>query len=221
MEKIIIYIGIKLRCQQEKVVEVKSLQEKYSVGDIVILELPDKIEDGEVIYQKDKSQNSQFNIKILKKADKYDLLKIDHLKNEEKKASDFFQKITKERNLTMKLLRTEISFDEKHLTFYFVSETRLDFRDLLKDLIRKFHKLIRLQQVGPRDEAKIVSGFGPCGRELCCQTFLKKLEAVSSDLAKSQRLSHVSSSKISGVCGKLMCCLAYEACEYKKNNEGK
>ena len=116
----------------------------------------------------------------------------------------------------MKLVKAEISFDQKYITFYFSAVTRLDFRELLKDLVKTFHKMIRLQQIGPRDEAKMISGLGPCGRELCCRGFLKKLESVPSDLVRVQRLSQVSSSKISGVCGKLMCCLAFETEMYRK-----
>ena len=186
---------------------------------MVIVETPEKIEDGQILYIKEekeikKYKNKENKTKLLRKASKDDLAKIGQILEEEQEASEIFIEKVKKHQLNMKLVKAQISFDQKYITFYFVSDTRLDFRALLRDLVKTLHKMIRLQQIGPRDEAKMISGLGPCGRELCCKRFLKKLESVPSDLAKIQRLSQVSSSKISGVCGKLMCCLAFETKMY-------
>lgn len=124
------------------------------------------------------------------------------------------EKMITRHGLSMKLLDADLSFDEKKLTFYFGAEGRIDFRQLVVDLIRAYKKVIRLQQVGTRDEAKIFGGFGPCGREICCSKFLRNMGSITIDMAREQNLSS-GISKISGLCGKLMCCLSYELEEYQ------
>jgi cell fate regulator YaaT (PSP1 superfamily) len=114
-----------------------------------------------------------------------------------------------EHNLPMKLVDVEYSFDRSKIVFYFTSDGRVDFRDLVKDLARHFRSRIELRQIGVRDEAKMVGGLGCCGRPLCCTTFLKNFEPINIRMAKDQRLS-LNPSKISGVCGRLLCCLRYE-----------
>ncbi len=114
-----------------------------------------------------------------------------------------------EHNLPMKLVDVEYSFDRSKIVFYFTSDGRVDFRDLVKDLARHFRSRIELRQIGVRDEAKMVGGLGCCGRPLCCTTFLKSFEPINIRMAKDQRLS-LNPSKISGVCGRLLCCLRYE-----------
>jgi len=115
----------------------------------------------------------------------------------------------RQRRLEMKLVYAEESFDRKKLTFYFTAEGRVDFRDLVKELAGQFRSRIEMRQIGPRDEAKVVGGYGICGRPLCCTTFLKEFSPVSIKMAKRQGLS-LNPSKISGRCGRLMCCLKYE-----------
>ena len=120
-------------------------------------------------------------------------------------------------DLKMKLVRAYFSFDNRRLTFTFIAEGRVDFRDLVKDLTQEFRKLIRLQQIGIRDEARLMGDVGPCGKQLCCATHLTKLASVSSDLIDLQQLSHRGSERLSGMCGRLCCCLAYEKdgyCEF-------
>lgn len=211
------YFGVKLRAKRQ-VIEVKVPLEKsdYKVGDTVIIQTPEKDQDGQILYVVERKEKIKDKLKLLRKASKEDLEKIEQILKEELEAAEVFVQKVKKHKLNMKLVKAEISFDQKYITFYFAADTRLDFRELLKDLVKTFHKMIRLQQIGPRDEAKMISGLGPCGRELCCRGFLKKLESVPSDLARIQRLSQVSSSKISGVCGKLMCCLAFETEMYRK-----
>lgn len=114
-----------------------------------------------------------------------------------------------ERALPMKLVYTEVSLDKKRIVFYFTADGRIDFRDLVKDLAARFKTRIEMRQIGVRDEARAVGGFGMCGRELCCKTFLTSFEPISIKMAKRQDLT-LNASKLSGVCGRLMCCLSYE-----------
>jgi cell fate regulator YaaT (PSP1 superfamily) len=114
-----------------------------------------------------------------------------------------------EKKLPVKLIRTEESFDGRKYTIYYTSETRIDYRKLVADLAQKHPVRIEMRQVGPRDETKMRGGLGPCGLTLCCSTFLKGFHPVTIKMAKNQNLS-LNPSKISGMCGRLMCCLAYE-----------
>ncbi len=119
-----------------------------------------------------------------------------------------------EHGLDMKLVSVEYSFDRNKIIFYFTSEERVDFRELVKDLASIFKTRIELRQIGVRDEAKYKGGIGPCGRAFCCATFLEEFEPVSIRMAKGQNLS-LNPTKISGVCGRLMCCLRFEASAYE------
>jgi cell fate regulator YaaT (PSP1 superfamily) len=115
----------------------------------------------------------------------------------------------RERGLAMKLSRVEQAFDGSHLVFYFTAEARVDFRELVRELATEFHTRIEMRQIGVRDEAKALGGYGTCGRPLCCTTFLTTFEPVSIKMAKQQDLS-LNPSKLSGLCGRLKCCLRYE-----------
>jgi cell fate regulator YaaT (PSP1 superfamily) len=117
--------------------------------------------------------------------------------------------LSREKKLPMKLIRSEESFDGRKYTVYYTSETRIDYRKLVSDLAQKHPVRIEMRQVGPRDETKMRGGLGPCGLTLCCSTFLKGFHPVTIKMAKNQNLS-LNPSKISGMCGRLMCCLAYE-----------
>jgi cell fate regulator YaaT (PSP1 superfamily) len=119
----------------------------------------------------------------------------------------------------MKLVKTEVLLDRSKALFYFTSEKRVDFRELVRDLAAELRMRIEMRQIGVRDEAKMVCGVGGCGRGLCCSSFLNRFDLVSVKMAKEQNLA-LNPSKISGVCGRLMCCLAYEYATYtelKKN----
>jgi len=113
-------------------------------------------------------------------------------------------------NLDMKILDADLSFDEKKLTFYFSAEGRIDFRSLVADMVGSFRKIIRLQQIGPRDEMRLFGGLGRCGQELCCRRFLGNTDKINTDLAGLQEIGGGKLSKMIGCCGKLMCCLTYE-----------
>ncbi|SFD72572.1 Cell fate regulator YaaT, PSP1 superfamily (controls sporulation, competence, biofilm development) [Lentibacillus persicus] len=119
-----------------------------------------------------------------------------------------------EHQLDMNLVEVEYTFDRNKIIFYFTAEGRVDFRNLVKDLAAAFKTRIELRQIGVRDEAKILGGIGPCGRMLCCSTFLGDFEPVSIKMAKDQNLS-LNPAKISGLCGRLMCCLKYENDDYE------
>lgn len=114
-----------------------------------------------------------------------------------------------ENNLSIKLVDIEIHFDGQHMTFYFISERRVDFRQLVKSLASFFHTRIRMKQIGIRDHAKRIGGYGPCGQEMCCKRFLGNFEAITLQTLKDQNLS-MTPQKVSGMCGRLMCCLMYE-----------
>lgn len=137
-------------------------------------------------------------------------------KNEETAIKICKEKIAA-RNLEMKLIRAEYAFDRSKLTFFFTADGRVDFRELVKDLAGVFRTRIELRQVGVRDETRLLGGLGPCGRELCCATWLTDFVPVSIKMAKEQNLS-LNSTKISGCCGRLMCCLKNEAETYEYLN---
>ncbi|MDO8592139.1 MAG: regulatory iron-sulfur-containing complex subunit RicT [bacterium] len=121
--------------------------------------------------------------------------------------------------LAMKLVDIHYSFDESKITFPFIAETRIDFRELVKDLTKHFGRNIRLQQIGIRDEARHCGDFGHCGRPLCCGQFLGELSSITSEMAEVQQCVHRGSDRISGICGRLMCCLSFEEQGYKKMAE--
>jgi len=133
----------------------------------------------------------------------------------EREAFDVCQRLIKERELPMKLVRVEYAFDRSQSLFYFTAETRVDFRELVRDLAHQFRTRIELKQVGVRDEAKILGGLGYCGRELCCKSFLRGFQPVSKKMARDQNLT-LNPSKISGICGRLLCRLVYEQATYEE-----
>jgi cell fate regulator YaaT (PSP1 superfamily) len=137
----------------------------------------------------------------------------------EKTAFEFCQARIQSRNMDMKLVRAEYLFDASKIIFYFTADGRVDFRDLVKDLAHHFHTRIEMRQIGVRDEAKITGGLGICGRALCCCTFLVNFAPVSVKMAKEQNLA-LNPNKISGQCGRLLCCLNYEYETYKEHRKG-
>ncbi len=147
--------------------------------------------------------------KVLRKATEDDLVREHKNVERESEAFSAAQDMIAERELPMKLIRVEYSFDASRATFYFFSETRVDFRELVKDLAYKLKSRIEMRQIGVRDVARLIGGFGPCGRELCCAAFLRNFEPVSIRMAKKQEMV-LNPAKISGVCGRLLCCLSYE-----------
>jgi cell fate regulator YaaT (PSP1 superfamily) len=147
--------------------------------------------------------------KVMRKATPEDLEQFQRNQQMEKEAFSFCLQKIKEKGVNMKLVRTEVLLDRSKALFYFTSEKRVDFRELVRDLAAEFRMRIEMRQIGVRDEAKMVCGIGSCGRELCCAQFMNRFELVSVKMAKEQNLA-LNPTKISGICGRLMCCLAYE-----------
>ncbi|MFQ5700580.1 MAG: stage 0 sporulation family protein [Acidobacteriota bacterium] len=147
--------------------------------------------------------------KVLRRATGRDISVDRENRQREKKAFDFCQGRIRKNRLEMKLVYVEEAFDRQKLTFYFTAEGRVDFRELVRELAQQFHSRIEMRQIGPRDEAKVLGGYGDCGRPLCCTTFLREFAPISIRMARRQGLS-LNPSKISGRCGRLKCCLKYE-----------
>lgn len=191
---------------------------KIEKGDFVIVETARGIEFGECVIGI-KEVNEEEVIAPLKSviriATKEDIKR--HKENKEKEADALnicFKKI-QDHKLEMKLIDVEYTFDNNKVIFYFTADGRVDFRELVKDLATVFKTRIELRQIGVRDEAKMIGGLGPCGRTMCCSAFLGDFMSVSIKMAKEQNLS-LNPTKISGICGRLMCCLNYEQSTYEE-----
>ncbi|MBI5892741.1 MAG: stage 0 sporulation family protein [Deltaproteobacteria bacterium] len=208
-----------------------SLELKF--GDRVVVETERGMSIGWVAYgpvEKDETQYKQGLKKVIRRADENDAERFEFNKEREADAFKICADKIKAYNLPMKLIAVEYLFDTSKAIFSFISEQRVDFRELVKDLANEFHTRIEMKQVGVRDETKMLGGIGPCGRELCCSSFLTEFEAVTVKMAKEQNIN-LNPAKISGVCGRLMCCLTYEAqgadnaaphngcCNHNKNAE--
>lgn len=183
----------------------------------VVVETARGIEFGEcVIGIKEINENDIVSPlkSVLRIATNEDIEKHFKNKDKEKDAFDICLKKIQEHGLTMKLIDLEYTFDNNKVIFYFTADGRVDFRDLVKDLATIFKTRIELRQIGVRDEAKMLGGLGPCGRPMCCSSFLGDFASVSIKMAKEQNLS-LNPTKISGICGRLMCCLNYEQSTYE------
>lgn len=183
----------------------------------VVVETARGIEFGEcVIGIKEISENDIVAPlkSVLRVATEEDINKHFKNKDKEKDAFEICLKKIQEHGLTMKLIDVEYTFDNNKVIFYFTADGRVDFRELVKDLATIFKTRIELRQIGVRDEAKMLGGLGPCGRPMCCSTFLGDFASVSIKMAKEQNLS-LNPTKISGICGRLMCCLNYEQSTYE------
>lgn len=191
-------------------------QDDISKGDFVVAEIRRGIECGKVIILKSKDDinvQCEPSERILRKATSQDLASLETKKLEEKYAEKVCKEKIKQHKLKMKLIDVEYTFNRGKLIFYFTSESRIDFRNLVKDLAYIFKVRIELRQVGTREEARILGGVGICGRSVCCSAFLMDFQNVSIKMAKDQGVS-LSPSKLSGVCGRLKCCLIYEQDNY-------
>ncbi len=191
----------------------------FHLGDKVILEADRGLDYGDVVSEPENVQDVESLVgqelrKVIRRTNDHDL---EQIKKNLAKTKDLMnictQKI-KEQGLVMKLVNAEYSFDRSKIIFYFTSESRVDFRNLVKDLASIFRVRIELRQIGVRDEARLLGGFGPCGKELCCMSFLKDFNPVTIKMAKIQNLP-LNPTKISGLCGRLMCCLSFENECYK------
>jgi cell fate regulator YaaT (PSP1 superfamily) len=185
---------------------------EFSVGDGVIVETARGVEYGKITIANTDMDSSKIvgSLKpVIRKATETDSkINANNLAKKPQAMKDAQEKIRKH-NLDMKLVDVEFAFDGSKVVFFFTSDNRVDFRELVKDLASVFHNRIELRQIGIRDECKLKGGLGPCGRACCCNSCLEDFERVSIKMAKNQGLS-LNPTKISGLCGRLMCCLKFE-----------
>jgi len=203
----------------DKVYNFSSNGLQLSLGDKVVVQTELGLEVGTVVgflgAMIETEDESEKKIKpVLRHAGERELNSM--IKEEEKEdALEYAKKMKEQHDLPMKFIDVHFSFDSSRITFAFIADGRVDFRELVKDLTRNFNRTVRLQQIGIRDEAKLMGDFGPCGRQLCCREYLKELNSITSEMADLQQCSHRGSDRISGICGRLMCCLSYEQKGYK------
>ena len=212
-------IGVRFR-DNGKIYYFRPEGKKLEVNDHVIVETIRGVEYGTVVLSNREIGTDDFNgdIKPIKRvADEDDAVQYEENKVKASKAMEVCAKKIEKHGLDMKLIETEYTFDCNKLIFYFAADGRVDFRELVKDLAAEFHTRIELRQIGVRDETRLLGGLGICGRELCCHTFLSDFGGVSIKMAKEQNLA-MTPSKISGVCGRLMCCLKNEQKAYEYLN---
>ena len=210
-------IGVRFR-EAGKIYYFSPGKRKISRGDQVIVETARGVEMGRVVLGEKEVPEEEI-VPPLKEvtriATEEDLKRVKRNREKEKEAFVICEQKIKKHQLQMKLVGAEYTFDNNKLLFYFTADGRIDFRELVKDLASVFRTRIELRQIGVRDETKMMGGIGICGRELCCKTFLSDFAPVSIKMAKEQNLS-LNPGKISGLCGRLMCCLKneYETYEY-------
>lgn len=194
---------------------------KIKVGDHVIVETARGVEYGKVVLgpkDMDEEKVVQPLKEVIRIATQKDKAKEEANRKKEKEAFQICLKKIRAHELDMKLIDVEYTFDNNKVLFYFTADGRIDFRELVKDLAAVFKTRIELRQIGVRDETKILGGIGICGRPLCCHTYLSEFAPVSIKMAKEQNLS-LNPTKISGVCGRLMCCLKNEQETYEYLNK--
>ena len=193
-------------------------------GDVVIVETEDGLDSAiveKIRTDKDSkmssaSQNNPAFVKIVRKANQRDLNIINEHRQKEEGALKICRDEVKKGDLPMKIVGVSYSYDGGIISFAFIADGRVDFRELVKTLSKNFQRSIHLHQIGARDEARGCGGYGICGRELCCIRFRDNLPSISSEMAKSQHIVRRGSERISGLCGRLMCCLAFEAQQYQE-----
>ena len=185
-----------------------------------IVETEHGIDIGNVLKCKSYQCNPSIEVKgkLIRQATEQDLSQIPQIENIERKAFEKCKEKAKAKNLDMKLISVKCLFDKTKIIFYFVAENRIDFRELVRELASVFRTRIEMRQIGVRDEARLIGGYGPCGKQLCCVHQSQEFDPVSIKMAKEQNLN-LNSLKISGMCGRLLCCLSYEYETYKDLNK--
>jgi cell fate regulator YaaT (PSP1 superfamily) len=210
-------VGVRFR-RAGKVYHFDPAGIELDTGDFVVVDTARGQELGQVVTKPAQVSDSETNRNlksVVRKATDEDMEKANGFRLKEKEALDECERLVAKMELPMKLISTEYSFDGNRLTVYFGAEGRVDFRELVRELSHKLKVRVEMRQVGPRDEAKIVGGFGRCGRPLCCAGFLSEFSPVSIKMAKEQDLP-LNPMKISGVCGRLLCCLGFECEQYRE-----
>ncbi len=216
-------IGVRLK-KAGRILFFEPNEEEIVKGDAVIVETSRGLEFGKVVVAArellaDEKIETEPDVplrKIYRKATAEDFIQLEDNRRGEQLAFEVCRQKIEERQLPMKLINVEYTFDVNKIIFFFTADGRVDFRELVRDLASIFRTRIELRQVGVRDEAKVLGGMGGCGRPLCCASFLGEFIPVSIRMAKDQNLS-LNPTKISGVCGRLMCCLKYENDLYCEN----
>lgn len=209
-------VGIRFK-EGGKIYDFDADGKQFNKGDYAIVETVRGMECG-LVAKANHGTNEEDIAKPLKKviraATEEDIKTLAENKEKEKEAFKTCEKKIEAHGLEMNLVDVEYTFDRSKLLFYFTADGRVDFRELVKDLASAFRTRIELRQIGVRDESRMVGGFGICGRPFCCNTFLNDFQPVSIKMAKEQGLS-LNPTKISGTCGRLMCCLKYEQDTYE------
>lgn len=214
-EKTVLIVGIRFR-PAGRIYYFDPLEMSFSTGQFVIVETVRGVEAGRVVIASKRVPESDLTdpLKpVLRLATEEELRMMLSFKSKEKEALVRCAERVAQHNLPMKLVESEYTFDGSRLTFYFTAEERVDFRSLVRDLAATFRTRIELRQIGARDQAKLQGGIGPCGKTLCCSSWITDFGVVSIKMAKEQGLP-LNPSKISGVCGRLLCCLSYENDNY-------
>ncbi|MGN0633273.1 MAG: stage 0 sporulation family protein [Oscillospiraceae bacterium] len=210
------YIGVRFK-KVGKVYYFSPNGLDIACGDKVIVETIRGVECGDVVIADREIEEETLSSPlkpVIRIATKKDLETVERNKKREKEAFDICKEKIKAHGLKMDLVDVECTFDNNKLLFYFTAENRVDFRELVKDLASVFRTRIELRQIGVRDEAKMLGGLGICGQPFCCSRFLGEFQPVSVKMAKEQSLS-LNPTKLSGTCGRLMCCLKYESEAYE------
>src|ERR671922_922315 len=217
IEKTVIIVGIRFR-PAGRIYHFDPQGQSFTTGQYVIVETVRGVEAGRVVIAAKKVAESDLTdpLKpVLRLATEDELRMMLSYKNKEKEALVRCHERVIQHNLPMKLVESEYTFDGSRLTFYFTADERVDFRGLVRDLAATFRTRIELRQIGARDQAKLQGGLGPCGKTLCCSSWITDFGVISIKMAKEQGLP-LNPSKISGVCGRLLCCLSYENDQYLK-----
>jgi cell fate regulator YaaT (PSP1 superfamily) len=205
-------IGIKFP-QTLKIYDFLPGRNKVELRDFVLVETTQGLEIGQVVYldREVSEKDLEGPLKEIERiATPEDISKSRHIEDTAQELMPLFVEKIERYNLPMNPVGVSLSFDETKATFYFTSEGRVDFRELSKDISRSIKKQAVLRQIGPRDEAKLIGGYGRCGRPICCGSFLLGTEGVTMETVEAQYGMPKNANKVSGVCGRLMCCLNYE-----------
>jgi len=202
-------VGVRFKCCG-KIYDFEVNGIDVNKGDLVVAESEFGLAIGHVVIERHILEVPEQELKqVIRKATEEDLLQRQENSKLEAEARDYCLERIMARGLTMKPVSTEVTLDRKRIIIYFTAEKRIDFRELVKDLAARFKTRIEMRQIGVRDEARTLGGMGICGRELCCTKFLTFFEPISIKMAKRQELI-LNTSKLTGLCGRLMCCLGYE-----------
>lgn len=213
-------VGIQFK-QSGKIYYFAPKEIQFEVGDGVVVETAHGLEYGTVLIANTDVPDEEIKSElkpVVRKATEKDTAQHNSILKKRPQAIREAQEKANNRNLEMKIVDAEFSFDNTKVVFYFTADNRVDFRDLVKELASSFRMRIELRQIGIRDECKMKGGFGPCGRVCCCNAYMNDFERVSIKMAKTQGLS-LNPVKISGLCGRLMCCLKFEDDYYSQTSK--